>query len=46
MVLLYAGGGKTFHPGLPENYDEPLSWSEEEPYFPLDEDKCTENTPI
>lgn len=25
--------GKTFHPGLPPNWDEPLSWSDEEPYY-------------
>ena len=34
--------GKTFHPGLPPNYDAPLSWSDDAPYFPFDDDdKCT-----
>ena len=27
------GTGKTFHPGLPPNYDEPKSWSQDEPYY-------------
>lgn len=27
------GTGKTFHPGLPPNFDEPKSWSQDEPYF-------------
>jgi len=34
------GGGKTYHPGLPPNYDEPLSWSQELPYFPFNEVGC------
>ena len=38
--FLTLGGGKTFHPNLPPNYDEPLSWSPDAPYFPLDDDKC------
>jgi len=25
--------GKTFHPGLPPNWDEPKSWSQDEPYY-------------
>ena len=25
--------GKTFHPGLPPNWDEPNSWSQDEPYY-------------
>ena len=28
------GGGKSYHPGLPPNYDQPLSWTQEMPYFP------------
>jgi hypothetical protein len=27
------GTGKTYHPGIPPNYDEPLSWSQEESYY-------------
>ena len=27
------GGGKTFHPGNPKNWDEPRSWSQDEPYY-------------
>ena len=27
------GTGKTFHPGLPPNNDEPLSWSQDEDYY-------------
>ena len=34
------GGGKTYHPGHPENYDEPKSWSQDQPYFPLKATDC------
>ena len=34
------GGGKTYHPGSPPNWDEPKSWSQDQPYFPLDATKC------
>lgn len=34
------GGGKTFHPGLPKDYDEPYSWSQEEDYFAFADDVC------
>lgn len=34
------GGGKTFHPDLPPNYDEPLSWSQDEPYVAFADDVC------
>ena len=34
------GHSKLYHPGHPQNYDEPLSWSPDQPYFPLDDDKC------
>lgn len=27
------GHSKLFHPGHPANYDEPLSWTQEQPYF-------------
>lgn len=27
------GTGKTFHPNLPPAFDQPLSWSDEEPYY-------------
>ena len=34
--FLTLGGGKTFHPNHPENWDEPHSWSQvpSQPYFP------------
>ena len=34
------GGGKTYHPGHPPNYDEPKSWSQDLPYFPLNATDC------
>ena len=34
------GGGKTYHPGHPANYDEPKSWSQDQPYFPLKATDC------
>ena len=38
------GGGKTFHPNLPPNWDEPDSWSQEEPYFAYDtDDVCNDS---
>merc|ERR1712023_135168 len=27
------GGGKTFHPNHPKNWDEPRSWSQDLPYY-------------
>eukprot|EP01052_Picozoa_sp_SAG31_P037124 SAG31_NODE_4744_length_2986_cov_1.698995_2_plen_198_part_00 len=30
---LTMGGGKTFHPGHPANWDEPRSWSQDRPYY-------------
>lgn len=27
------GAGKTYHPGLPPNWDEPKSWSQDRPYI-------------
>jgi iduronate 2-sulfatase len=30
---LTLGGGKTFHPGHPANWDEPQSWSQDQPYY-------------
>ena len=38
--FLTLGCGKTFHPNLPPNFDEPSSWSQEMPYFPLIGQKC------
>ena len=38
------GGGKLYHPGLPPNNDEPLSWSQEMPYFPVKETPCPAGT--
>ena len=32
---LTLGGGKTFHPSHPKNWDEPKSWSQDLPYFPF-----------
>ena len=34
--FLTLGGGKTYHPKHPKNWDEPASWSQvaEQPYFP------------
>jgi iduronate 2-sulfatase len=32
---LTLGGGKTFHPNHPKNWDEPKSWSQDLPYFPF-----------
>ena len=34
---LTLGGGKTYHPGRPPNWDEPYSWSQERNYFPFAE---------
>ena len=34
------GGGKTYHPGSPPDWDEPKSWSQDQPYFPFKGDKC------
>ena len=35
---LATGIGKTFHPKLPPNYDEPASWSADFPYFTANND--------
>lgn len=37
---LTLGGGKTYHPGRPKDWDEPLSWSQDRPYFPFAEPGC------
>ena len=34
------GGGKTYHPNCPPNWDEPKSWSQDLPYFPFQLTKC------
>ena len=34
------GGGKTYHPGSPPNWDEPKSWSQDQPYFSFEGSKC------
>ena len=34
------GGGKTYHPNLPPNWDEPKSWSQDQPYFPFKLSRC------
>ena len=34
------GGGKSYHPGLPPNYDEPRSWTQEMPYLPFTDEGC------
>lgn len=33
--MLVLGGGKTFHPNSPKNWDEPQSWSQDQAYFPF-----------
>jgi len=38
------GGGKTYHPGHPPNWDEPKSWSQDQPYFPFELVKCPNNS--
>ncbi len=38
------GGGKTYHPNKPPNWDEPKSWSQDKPYFPFAESKCPNDT--
>ena len=30
---LTLGGGKTYHPNEPKNWDEPRSWSQDKPYY-------------
>ena len=34
------GGGKTYHPGSPPDWDEPKSWSQDQPYFPFKGGPC------
>ena len=34
------GGGKTYHPGHPPNWDEPLSWSQDIPYYSFKSAEC------
>ena len=29
----HQGTGKVFHPGSPPTFDEPTSWSQDEPYY-------------
>ena len=38
------GGGKTYHPGHPPNWDEPKSWSQDQPYFPLNATNCPKHS--
>ena len=38
------GGGKTYHPDHPPNWDEPKSWSQDLPYFPFQLTKCPNGT--
>ncbi|XP_065191297.1 iduronate 2-sulfatase-like [Sycon ciliatum] len=38
------GGGKLYHPNLPPKNDEPLSWSQEIPYFPVTDEPCPKGT--
>lgn len=37
---LTLGGGKTYHPGHPKNYDQPHSWSQDKAYYPFSEEGC------
>lgn len=34
------GGGKTYHQDHPPNWDEPKSWSQDQPYFPFSPTPC------
>ena len=34
------GGGKTYHPNHPPNWDEPLSWSQDIPYYSFKSAEC------
>lgn len=34
------GGGKTYHQDHPPNWDEPKSWSQDQPYFPFAPTPC------
>ena len=34
------GGGKTYHPHSPPDWDEPKSWSNDQPYFPFSMQHC------
>ena len=34
------GSGKTYHPGHPPNWDEPLSWSQDIPYYSFKSAEC------
>lgn len=38
------GGGKTYHPNRPTNWDEPYSWSQDRPYFPFAEPVISHHT--
>ena len=38
------GGGKTYHPNRPPNWDEPKSWSQDKPYFPFEMTRCPNQT--
>ena len=38
------GGGKTYHPHSPPNWDEPKSWSQDVPYFPFQGAHCPNKT--
>eukprot|EP00117_Sycon_ciliatum_P025753 scpid62884/ scgid21304/ Iduronate 2-sulfatase; Alpha-L-iduronate sulfate sulfatase len=38
------GGGKTYHPNSPPNWDEPKSWSQDLPYFSFKGSKCPNGT--
>ena len=38
------GGGKTYHQDHPPNWDEPKSWSQDQPYFPFSPTSCPSST--
>eukprot|EP01065_Artemidia_motanka_P032739 TRINITY_DN39723_c0_g1_i1.p1 TRINITY_DN39723_c0_g1~~TRINITY_DN39723_c0_g1_i1.p1 ORF type:complete len:725 (+),score=213.33 TRINITY_DN39723_c0_g1_i1:61-2175(+) len=38
------GHGKLYHPGKPANNDEPNSWSQDRPYYPLTTKGCPRGT--
>eukprot|EP00055_Hartaetosiga_balthica_P008669 m.32958 g.32958 ORF g.32958 m.32958 type:complete len:737 (-) comp6423_c0_seq2:179-2389(-) len=37
------GHGKLYHPNKPPNWDEPLSWSQTQPYYPPTNSGCSPN---
>ena len=40
------GGGKTYHPGHPPNWDEPLSWSQDICYYSFKSAECSDKVNV